>query len=329
MRLLVFIFIELWLLPWQILAILVHTFKVRRKTNPAKISGTANKVLNTRLIMHRAGAREDEATARLAPHLPAYGPGVAWFFGSFGLASRWSGYTFSWAAYPVPRPSTMSSMVGHRTEFFDRLLTEANDPMGQAPVKQIVILGAGWDTRSWGMLAGADAGLFEVDAPPTQAAKRAALDAAGMPRDRVTFVETDFVEKTWLQALTEQGFDPALPTFFLWEGVTYYLPIEDVEATLHEVGQLAPGSRIAFDFFSHELIDAKPPFEKLGKKIHWATKFYVNEPFRSGISTTTPARRHVEQLVTAHGLELTDYEPFGPEDEAFGGLAMAICPDRG
>ena len=111
--------------------------------------------------------------------------------------------------------------------------------------------------------------------------------------------------------------------------MTYYLPIEDVEATLHQVGQLAPGSRIAFDFFSHELIDAKPPFEKLGKRMHWAMKFYVNEPFRSGISTTPPARRHVEQLVTAHGLELTDYEPFGPEDEAFGGLAMAIRPDRG
>ncbi len=58
-------------------------------------------------------------------------------------------------------------------------------------------------------------------------------------------------------------------------------------------------------------------------------KFYVNEPFRSGISTTAPARRHVEQLVTAHGLEFTDYEPFGPEDETFGGLALAICPARG
>ncbi len=144
MRLLLFVFIEIWLLPWQILAILVYTYKVKSKTNPEKISGTANEILSARLIMHRAGTREDEPSARLAPHLPAYGPAVAWLFGSFGLASRWSGYAISWAQYPVPRPSTMNAMVGHRTEFFDRLLSEAIDSKGQAPVKQVVILGAGW-----------------------------------------------------------------------------------------------------------------------------------------------------------------------------------------
>lgn len=35
--------------------------------------------------------------------------------------------------------------------------------------------------------------------------------------------------------------------------------------------------------------------------------------------------REVRQLVAQHGLDLADYEPFGPEHEAFGGLAMAIC----
>ena len=283
MRLLLFVFIEIWLLPWQILAILVYTYKVKSKTNPAKISGTANEILSARLIMHRAGTREDEPSARLAPHLPAYGPAVAWLFGSFGLASRWSGYALSWAQYPVPRPSTMNAMVGHRTEFFDRLLSEAIDSKGQAPVKQVVILGAGWDTRAWGLLAGSDVRIFEVDMPPTQAAKRAALDEAGLPQERVTFVETDFVEKTWLQALTERGFDSALPTFFLWEGVTYYLPIDAVETTLREVSRLAPGSRIAFDFFSQELIDAEPPFEKIGKRMQRGKKLLRQRaaPFRS------------------------------------------------
>ena len=91
MRLLIFIFIEFWLLPWQILAILVHSFKVMRRTNPAKISGTANEVLNARLIMHTAGTRPDQPTARLSPHLPAHGTVIAWLIGIFGLASRWSG----------------------------------------------------------------------------------------------------------------------------------------------------------------------------------------------------------------------------------------------
>ena len=328
MRLLLFVFIEIWLLPWQILGILIYTYKVIRKTNPAMISGTANEIASARLVMHRAGTREDEPTARLIRHLPAYGPAVAWLFGSFGLASRWSGYDLSWAQYPVPRPSTINAMVGHRSEFFDRLLNEAIDPNGPAPVKQVVILGAGWDTRAWGMLRDADVRIFEVDMPPTQAAKRAALDAADLPQDRVTFVETDFVEKTWLQALTEQGFDPALPTFFLWEGVTYYLPIDAVETTLREVAQLARGSRIAFDFYSLELTDAKPPFEKLGKRMEKGAKFYGYEPFRSGVSTNPPSRTHIESLLEAQGLELAEYEPYGPEDEAWGGLALAGARSR-
>ena len=324
MRFLLFLFIEIWLIPWQVLAILVYSYKVMRKTNPAKISGTANEIISGRLIMHRAGTRGDEPTARLAPHLPAYGPAVAWLFGSFGLAARWSGYDLVWAAYPVRRPSTLNALVGHRTEFLDRLIAEAIDAKGPTPVKQFVILGAGWDTRAWGMLSGSDVRVFEVDMSPTQSAKRAAIEAAGLALDQVTFVETDFVEKTWLQALTEHGFNPELPTFFLWEGVTYYLPIDAVESTLREVARLAPGSRIAFDFFSEELVEAKPPFEKLGKRMRKAANsFFPNEPLRFGVSTQPPAREHVQKLVEGQGLELVEYEPYGPEDKAFGGMALA------
>lgn len=108
-----------------------------------------------------------------------------------------------------------------------------------------------------------------------------------------------------------------------------YLPSEAIDATLREVGQLAPGSRIAFDFFSHELVYAEAPFEKLGKMMQKGMWFYANEPIRYGVSTKPPARFQVEQLVARHGLDLADYEPYGPEHEAFGGLAMAICRNLG
>lgn len=323
MRILLFVLIELVLLPWQILAVIVYSFRVWFKTNPARISGTANEVANSRLVMHQAGTRRDEPTARLIPYLPAYDPVVTWLFGSIGLACRWSGYIISWAAYPVPRPSTINTMIGHRTEFFDRLLTEAIVPNGDQEVKQVVILGAGWDTRAWGMLADSEARIFEVDMAPTQQAKRAAIKAAGLAVERVTFVESDLVEKTWLQALSEQGFNPALPTFILWEGVTLYLPVEVFDTILREVSQLAPGSRIAFDYLSQEVLKAEPPFEMLGMVIKKGIKFYSNELIINGISTRPPVRQHIEQLVTAHGLELAEYELFGPEDKAFGGLVLA------
>lgn len=324
MRLFLYILIELVLLPWQLLATIVYSFRVWFKTNPVRISGTANEVAISRLVMHQAGTRSDEPTRRLIPHLPAFDPVVTWLFGSFGLASRWSGYIVSWAAYPVSRPSTFYSMIGQRTEFYDRLLTESIDPDGQQKVKQVVILGAGWDTRAWGILADSDVRIFEVDMPHTQQAKRAAVEASGLDVERVVFVESDLVEKTWLQVLIEQGFDPTLPSFILWEGVTTYLPIEAVNATLHEVGQLASGTGIAFDYISQEVLNAEPPFAKLGKAVGKGIKFYSNERFLSGVSTKPPARRHIELLVSAHGLELAEHELFGPEYKSFGGLVLAI-----
>jgi len=319
-----FLVLELGLGPLQALALIGYSYKLLRFNIPKGISGTAYEPLFRRLLMHQATTREDEASMRLAPHLPALSAPIAWMLGSLGLASRWSGHLGAAVAYPPSRPSTMSSWVAHRTEFFDGLLAKATRRDGSHPVRQVVILGAGWDCRSYGLLADTQARLFEVDTVPTQRAKRAALDRAGLSADHVTFVETDFNQKSWFQAISEQGFDPALPTFVLWEGVTMYLDDEAVDATLRQVAQLAPGSRIAFDYLSRELVRAEAPFAMLGKAVQSGTKFY-GEPFRFGISTAHPAREQIDQLVTAAGLGLSDYEPMGSEDKLHGGLAMAIC----
>jgi len=134
MRLVLFLLLELVMLPLQLLAVIVYTIKIRRKTSPANISGTANEPLFTRLMMHKAGTREDEAAVRLAPHLPALGPVVASLIGTLGLAFRWTGYRTKWIAYPTARPTTMMSFLTHRTEFFDRLMADALDPKGEHPV---------------------------------------------------------------------------------------------------------------------------------------------------------------------------------------------------
>ncbi len=326
LRVLVFALIELVMAPFQLLALIGYTFKVWRYNIPKGISGTAYEPLFSRMLMHEAGTRQDEAAVRLAAHLPALSPAIAALFGSLGLASRWSGYYGPVFAFPAARPSTFSSMVAHRTDFFDRVLAEATDPDAKHPVQQVVVLGAGWDSRAYGSLEDARLRLFEVDTPPTQEAKRTALARAGLSADHVTFVETDFNQKSWFQAATEQGFDPKLPTFILWEGVTMYLNDEAVEATLRQVAQFAPGSRIAFDFFSRELVRAEAPFEKLGKRVKSALKFY-GEHFLYGISTHAPARDHVHRLLTSQGLDLAEYEPLGEErapKAPHGGLALAV-----
>ncbi len=334
MRLLIFVLMMLVFTPFFVLAMIGLIFKLWVFNIPKGISGTAYEPFLARMAMHEAGTRPDESAVRIAPHLPALGPFVAWVFGGIGVAARWCGYRGAIFDFPGARPSTISSMVAHRSDFFDRMLTEATDPDGEHQVRQVVVLGAGWDTRLYGSLEDGGVGddtvrFFEVDMPPTSKAKRTALARGGISSDHVTFVETDFNQKSWFQAVTEQGFDPTLPTFILWEGVTMYLDDEAVEATLRQVAQLAAGSRIAFDFMSRELVRAEAPYVWLGRGAKFGIKFY-NEHWLFGISTLAPAREHVDRLVTSQGLDLTEFEPLG-DDRAgkfpFGGLALAVRRD--
>lgn len=119
---------------------------------------------------------------------------------------------------------------------------------GKANVN-VVILGAGYDTRSYRMnLAERGARSYEVDAPGTQAMKKDILMDAGVDPGSTTFVSCDFEREDWLEKLKCAGFDVALPTFLVWEGVTMYISQETVTATINKVGLLANGSMIGFDY---------------------------------------------------------------------------------
>ena len=250
-RLLMFSLLLIAFLPLVLLGTL--GFMIRLKTRNRGISGTAYEPLFNRLMFHHAGTRDDRAAVKLAPHLPALSPTVAWLMiGTMGLAARLSGYQGSILSYPGARPSSMVLMMVHRTAFFDEALASAVDPTGPHPAQQVVFLGAGWDTRAYGALRDRPVRVFEVDTPATQRAKTEALDRADIDASHVTFVETDFGQTSWFNALLGRGFDPDLPTFILWEGVTMYLDEETVQTTLRKVSGLAVGSRIAFDTMSLE-----------------------------------------------------------------------------
>ena len=185
------------------------------------------------------------------------------------------------------------------------------------------ILGAGWDSRAYGDLKDKDVRFFEVDMPPTQRAKKAALRKGGIDADHVTFVETDFNQRSWFDALQDHGFDPALPTFILWEGVTMYLDEDAVRSTLAHVEKLARGSRIAFDYLSRELVFGERPFFVIGKLFSGTIKLYYGEAFRFGISTRPPARDRVSTFFKGSGLALAEHERFGRK-VPWGGLVLAV-----
>ena len=258
--------------------------------------------------MHLAGTRKDPVAYALCGHLPVYTKAVRYcLIEAFCLGFLLSGYKGSFASYPGPRPSTLMTMQSHRAAFFDDAI---NSALTRAvnPSRQFVVLGAGWDTRCYDLPVGVDVKCFEVDMAPTLNAKLAGLRSAGIPHDHVTFVETDFNQHSWFGTLIEAGFDPNVTTFILWEGVTMYLSEDAVLDTLKIVARLPAGSEVGFDYFSGELINLEPPFEKIGARMIKQSMKYYEEELLYGISTRKPVRQAVEKLVNDCGLQLSAHE---------------------
>jgi methyltransferase (TIGR00027 family) len=145
-------------------------------------------------------------------------------------------------------PEAIGSMVMMivRTRFIEERLEQAI----RDGVSQVVILGAGFDTRAYRLTELLkDARVFEVDQPSTQEYKKRRVRETGIevPRN-LTYVPIDFRHDNLGEILEAAGYDSSRKTFFIWEGVTMYLPEAAVEETLRWVAAQASGSTIIFDF---------------------------------------------------------------------------------
>ncbi|MCP5057917.1 MAG: class I SAM-dependent methyltransferase [bacterium] len=285
-----------------------------------RVSGTAYAPFIERLFYHLVGSRPDPAALALARGLPATNRVVmVLLMKPFVWAARLSGYLPPRLEYPARRPTPFFEAVAARCEFLDHaLLTQAADGT------QVVILGAGWDTRAYGLLAGRNVDLFEVDAPATQAVKRAAIEKAGLDASRVVFVPCDFNRQSWLDALKNHGFDPDKRTITLWEGVTMYLEEHAIDSTLRAVAGLPAGSCIAFDFFSREWLDSAA-----GKRIRRGGQAVYGEPWIFGFPVVPDFTDRLRDYLEKRGLALRDHRPLGEEAKGalpYGGLVLASKP---
>lgn len=131
-----------------------------------------------------------------------------------------------------------------RTRFFDDYLTAS----AAAGCRQTVILGAGLDSRAFRLAWAPGSRVFEIDSADILAFKDEVLTARGAQptADRVA-VSAD-LRQDWSSALLAAGFDPAVPTAWLLEGLLIYLDAEEASALLTTIGELsAPESRITFE----------------------------------------------------------------------------------
>ena len=256
------------LMSWLVLG-LAFVADAQTLAASGKVSTTAESVC----AMRAAGAKHPDPKLRN----PDY------------LAERFVGDAF-WQASPLrthperARHNPVFFWVNARTHHFDALLVEA---LSQGAT-QVVNLGAGFDSRAYRFRDRfPQVRFFELDLPATSAAKRErVVKIFGAVPDRVVLVPTDFTTHPLDKVLRDAGYDRAQRTFFIWEGVTMYLPEAANLSTLRFIKSgSAPGSSVAFDY----TLDAALRPDGGGLYAAKSTAMYlasVGEPLVTGWSAT-------------------------------------------
>ncbi len=135
--------------------------------------------------------------------------------------------------------------VSLRHRFIDNQLLS----LLESGIKQVVLLGAGYDSRAI-RLCQPGVNFIEIDHPATQAEKLKRLNRIpNLPSYSVQYLSTDFQEN-WLQEIQAQQTIQPIPTVFIWEGVSMYLPEKAIHHTLDALKQLCPNGHLLLDVIS-------------------------------------------------------------------------------
>ncbi|MDI3315340.1 MAG: class I SAM-dependent methyltransferase [Mycobacterium sp.] len=131
-----------------------------------------------------------------------------------------------------------------RTRFFDECCRAAT----KAGIRQVVIVGAGLDSRAYRLDWPPHTEVYELDQPGVLAYKDATLDGHDVvPRAHRCAVSVD-LRQDWEVALIGAGFDRWQPTVWLAEGILPYLRAADRESLLQRITALScDGSMLAVD----------------------------------------------------------------------------------
>ena len=223
---------------------------------------------------------------------------------------------------------TGTSYVPLRHRFIDECLAKALD----AGCEQVVLLGAGYDTRAY-RLADSLSGrpVYEVDLPAISRSKASVIaeHADVFPDTNMVRVEIDFETQTLEDTLPGAGFEVGASTFFTWEGVSMYLSRAAVKATLDAVWRLGgPGSAIAFDVW--HLVDDPSPMGTARRAAPTVLSF-IGEPITFGIHP-----EEIDYFLGGRGFAVTDLalaselqQRYAPDDHAMVDDSMyVLAADR-
>jgi methyltransferase (TIGR00027 family) len=173
-------------------------------------------------------------------------------------------------------PGARTSAIG-RTRFIDDVV-RAEVAGG---IRQLVILGAGYDSRAHRLPELAKFPVYEVDRGDTQEEKRRRIEPVPGARKDVRYVAVDFEKDDLATRLADAGWQADRTSLFIWEGVTNYLDEKAVARVLDMVGLVAIGSAIVFTYIHRGVIDGSKHFAGADKLVGNVKR--LGEPWQFGL----------------------------------------------
>ena len=195
----------------------------------------------------------------------------------------------------------MQSYQGVRTHFFDEFFGAAV----AAGIRQVVILASGLDSRAYRLDWPAGTTVFEIDQPKVLEYKAATLAAHNAkPSAKRHEVPID-LRQDWPAALCDAGFDPAVPTAWLAEGLLMYLPADAQDRLFEQISRLsAAGSRVAVETAgSHapqRREEMRERFERIAEELGMPEVIDISD-----LTYDDPDRADVAEWLNAHGWAAT------------------------
>lgn len=125
-------------------------------------------------------------------------------------------------------------------------------------IETVVILGSGFDSRAYRLSELASTHIYEVDLPINiQVKERKLIKMFKEVPSHVTLVPIDFNTQKLEDKLLLTGYSLEQPTFFVWEGVTQYIPETAVHTIFEFLAKTKPGSQLAFTYIRKDFIDGE------------------------------------------------------------------------
>lgn len=131
----------------------------------------------------------------------------------------------------------MVDFMAVRTAWYDQIFLDAVS----AGVRQIVILAAGLDARTWRLQWPAGTTVYELDQAKVLDFKSRTLRSVGsQPQAKLVNIAVD-LRQDWPNALQEVGFDASAPTMWSAEGLLRYLPAAAQDLLFERIDSLSAG----------------------------------------------------------------------------------------